>query len=244
MPSICDLPLDHPCVRGEEEAVGSVRVPPTRSPLGARGRLNPPCKYCGCRRITPACAGKTRLVRPALGHRQDHPRMRGEDVAGAQVGGFEEGSPPHARGRLDSPSSGAVTHPDHPRMRGEDLFRPGEHGVLAGSPPHARGRLLGVWVGVRTGRITPACAGKTLPPAPRTTPEADHPRMCGEDYISANRMKITIGSPPHVRGRRRSLPHPGVSLRITPACAGKTSFLSSSFPDWPDHPRMRGEDSC
>ena len=46
---------------------------------GEDGDFNPPAGVPVW--ITPACAGKTRLVRPALGHRQDHPRMRGEDVA-------------------------------------------------------------------------------------------------------------------------------------------------------------------
>ncbi len=66
--------------------------------------------------------------------------------------------------------------------------------------------------------------------------------MRGEDYISANRMKITIGSPPHARGRRAGRDANRVVAGITPACAGKTCPRPGQAASMTDHPRMRGED--
>ena len=91
-------------------------------------------------RITPACAGKTGGYGVGECSFQDHPRMRGEDRAVDHLGVCGEGSPPHARGRLDedkitqevrritpacagktpTPTNPTQPSPDHPRMRGED----------------------------------------------------------------------------------------------------------------------------
>ena len=153
---------------------------------------------------------------------RDHPRMRGEDQPGGDAATPEQGSPPHARGRLAAqlfqaegygitpacagktaftPSSPFSTT-DHPRMRGEDLHNVVRENVSVGSPPHARGRLpTGRAVRVAE-RITPACAGKTgiydLP----QLPVADHPRMRGEDKLRLSVGAERGGSPPHARGRR------------------------------------------
>ncbi len=71
-------------------------------------------------------------------------------------------------------------------------------------------------------RITPACAGKT--------------------NSVAERANGNLGSPPHVRERRRYHCFLSIRHRITPACAGKTSDVWH----WPfpkqDHPRMCGKD--
>ena len=108
--------------------------------------------------------------------------MRGEDKTRARGPVGTMGSPPHARGRLDStvrdhgvrritpacagktpspvPVAGAFS--DHPRMRGEDSESPCSCLERGGSPPHARGRLCIVADALYETRITPACAGKTL----------------------------------------------------------------------------------
>ena len=73
----------------------------------------------------------------------------------------------------------------------------------------------------QTSRITPACAGKSLPAMLTTSGDRDHPRMCGEKF----RPFATMFE----------------SKWITPACAGKreTGFDCSGYV-W-DHPRMCGE---
>ena len=87
--------------------------------------------------------------------------MRGEDTCDTKIKFPENGSPPHARGRLIArlrvalepgitPACAGKTRNvvatfwdlwDHPRMRGEDLATAEALVADVGSPPHARGRL-------------------------------------------------------------------------------------------------------
>ena len=92
-------------------------------------------------------------------------------------------------------------------------------------------------------RITPACAGKTSRLESRAFPAEDHPRMCGKDNASCISLSKRLGSPPHVRERRRHSNAGSHAAGITPACAGKTQTARrSAFPIW-DHPRMCGKDA-
>ena len=109
------------------------------SPPHARGKVIAPDAVYTVKRITPACAGK-RVAFPSRLHRtKDHPRMRGEKRSGELKSAGDVGSPPHARGKEQTGSTGRVdgritpacagksfqradsfTIPwDHPRMRGE-----------------------------------------------------------------------------------------------------------------------------
>ena len=153
--------------------------------------------------ITPACAGKT-YTSGSPGHTSaDHPRMRGEDRVVFRLVRAQDGSPPHARGRLvlsiakimsdritpacagKTPRSTLFGWPsrDHPRMRGEDTTPPTGSCSRGGSPPHARGRPRGMLDQLPDARITPACAGKTPVPSPVLNVRRDHPRMRGEDCL-------------------------------------------------------------
>ena len=217
-----ELHKDHPRMRGEDNECDKFRRHSSGSPPHARGR--PACGgwHTVCRRITPACAGKTqaraRMVRSSV----DHPRMRGEDLARRSRASVSAGSPPHARGRLSPISTAAKAFritpacagktdadravdarpADHPRMRGEDTEARRNFVSEMGSPPHARGRRI-VEVSETTGLgITPACAGKTYYATFPCYCSTDHPRMRGEDCSHMNPG--------------------GVIARITPACAGKT----------------------
>ena len=190
--------------------------------------------------------------------------MRGEDVMGGGHDGRFSGSPPHARGRhYQGPSMNEpfgitpacagktfvlILYPhtpsDHPRMRGEDSCCQTRTGFFCGSPPHARGRPLGHGGGQHTGRITPACAGKTGTTPTLTRLPRDHPRMRGEDPFTDSSISFFTGSPPHARGRRRNDAVCCVDPGITPACAGKTPYFRRGIPPSSDHPRMRGEDTA
>ena len=127
-------------------------------------------------------------------------------------------------------------------MRGEDMqpivFRVSLHG----SPPHARGRRRAPNTTSLRGRITPACAGKTTRIPDMVAIAQDHPRMRGEDRGRLWNEAMTVGSPPHARGR--PVKDHGIRLSggITPACAGKTGQRPRHTSVWRDHPRMRGED--
>ena len=213
-------------------------------------------------RITPACAGKTTVLPVSAMLNEDHPRMRGEDLAIKQGEGIDPGSPPHARGRRRLPHPGIAGNGitpacagktynrhrrmsmigDHPRMRGEDAAYDSKSSKACGSPPHARGRLQSTpWQNPNT-RITPACAGKT---AQRTLAKLhlkDHPRMRGEDSVAKSARLCIWGSPPHARGRPARRRTRAFANWITPACAGKTETMASMTNGAKDHPRMRGED--
>ena len=67
--------------------------------------------------------------------------------------------------------------------------------------------------------------------------------MRGEDRGRLWNEAMTVGSPPHARGR--PVKDHGIRLSggITPACAGKTNSRNSQAAAYRDHPRMRGEDS-
>ena len=90
-------------------------------------------------------------------------------------------------------------------------------------------------------RITPACAGKTIRAVLKSVGLRDHPRMCGENTQLILNTIPTPGSPPHVRGKPDGLYENHTSIRITPACAGKTCNLLVLIWGDQDHPRMCGE---
>ena len=79
-------------------------------------------------------------------------------------------------------------------------------------------------------RITPAYAGKSIELEEKKVETKDHPRLCGEKLEKRFKFKMTLGSPPPMRGK---VPHSFVhhlSTRITPAYAGKSvSVLHSDL---------------
>ena len=130
-----------------------------------------------------------------------------------------------------------------PACAGKTTGRSEDLGPSIGSPPHARGRPADALRHRRGRRITPACAGKTNASVAPVISIPDHPRMRGEDAGTARSSNMSIGSPPHARGRLVALNFKNSFERITPACAGKTLFATASSCWVTDHPRMRGEDA-
>ena len=103
-------------------------------------------------------------------------------------------------------------------------------------------RLVAVIDRLKT-RITPACAGKTLPFFGECTTSQDHPRVCGKNLSSKAASQRMVGSPPRVREKPTPLTVESQDYRITPACAGKT-YINFLFQDlqW-DHPRVCGKNN-
>ena len=104
-----------------------------------------------------------------------------------------------------------------------------------------RGKQIGKEVFHSELRITPACAGKTSSFRSSSVSFADHPRVCGENPEPVEESAASYGSPPRVRGKRRSPPSVSPRLRITPACAGKTPTIPTTAKIPSDHPRVCGE---
>lgn len=67
--------------------------------------------------------------------------------------------------------------------------------------------------------------------------------MCGEKITLLYALADKEGSPPHVRGKVKLVPERGVTLGITPACAGKSRIRPRTAAAFGDHPRMCGEKS-
>ena len=152
--------------------------------------------------------------------------MRGKPSAPEQVTPAP-GITPAGAGKTDKTSNFNSKSWDHPR-------RCGENGVFClmlakkrGSPPQVRGkRSVYIWP-CSLPRITPAGAGKTLPPLLRSVSLWDHPRRCGENIFSSSCFLLVPGSPPQVRGKLVDITLLHYAARITPAGAGKTAIAIS-----------------
>ena len=191
---------DHPRVCGEKcRATKQIRRI-KGSPPRVRGKARPMDSDSISTRITPACAGKSRLPRyDCMAHR-DHPRVCGEKLFVLLRLPSAIGSPPRVRGKVEylsdeTPPIGitpacagkrsAYPHGhsggwDHPRVCGEkpvNHFRASAH---QGSPPRVRGKVIGSMALFAGVRITPACAGKRFFNLHIAIMVWDHPRVCGE----------------------------------------------------------------
>ena len=94
------------------------------------------------------------------------------------------------------------------------------------------------------GGITPACAGKTDVMRSTLNTIRDHPRVCGKNERDIAKMKRDMGSPPRVREKPNNNHSCIAFARITPACAGKTTFSAFAFMIPRDHPRVCGKNSA
>ena len=110
-----------------------------------------------------------------------------------------------------------------------------------GSPPHVRGKAKEEPYRPCHPGITPACAGKRRGSCRRMHRIWDHPRMCGEKASEYTCPLISLGSPPHVRGKVGAAGLNNLIDGITPACAGKSLSGHTSKSGMKDHPRMCGE---
>ena len=92
----------------------------------------------------------------------------------------------------------------------------------SGSPPRVREKPKRTKPSYLTVRITPACAGKTHKLHKVKLVYKDHPRVCGKNFLLFGLLYYILGSPPRVREKLGKLETAFLSVRITPACAGKT----------------------
>ena len=233
---------DHPRVCGKD--IGRVFFDANLggSPPRMRERRFPLSWYKYSMRITPAYAGKTRILPSTAIPRQDHPRVCGKDTRLRSVSFGQRGSPPRMRERLlkflaldfvlrITPAYAGKTWAmryinckcqDHPRVCGKDMSGQLRRPRYAGSPPRMRERLFANVNIFAHWRITPAYAGKTHPGLCGGTDGQDHPRVCGKDKILSQFFHCALGSPPRMR-ERLNQPIPTQTLGgITPAYAGKT----------------------
>ena len=110
-----------------------------------------------------------------------------------------------------------------------------------GSPPRVRGKALLMRLTENREGITPACAGKSVSDRWLIARAKDHPRVCGEKLRMFLTSRMYLGSPPRVRGKEYQSSGDWTTLRITPACAGKSYSQDVNEPQSQDHPRVCGE---
>ena len=233
---------DHPRVRGEKRADADETAQQMGSPPRARGKVLVAHTLAVERGITPACAGKSSLVRFLGRADMNHPRVRGEKFIEQLALDLPRGSPPRARGKVErkgknsaltgiTPACAGKRSPytvtfgrswDHPRVRGEKWSAIWPVAWRWGSPPRARGKAQNREMQKGEKGITPACAGKSASFASSTAPAKDHPRVRGEKAAIGQKGDIGLGSPPRARGKVFDPAKHFLDLRITPACAGKS----------------------
>ena len=191
----------------------------------------------------------------------DHPRVCGEKEKPSGGRKTRQGSPPRVRGKEPEdetdPEKQRITpacagkskfvavaggyNRDHPRVCGEKLQATDEDACEKGSPPRVRGKGRLSAPARRSGRITPACAGKRWRRVSPSPMPQDHPRVCGEKSKNSNVRCKRRGSPPRVRGKGSAHRPHFFQKRITPACAGKRAALRAVRAVRRDHPRVCGE---
>jgi hypothetical protein len=193
---------------------------PRGTPPPARGELLELEPRLAEHRHTPACAGKTASSGPASSSPAAHPRLRGENP---------------------SSSRRVVRVTGTPRLRGENACSSAVRAARIGTPPPARGKPSAVVPGWRSGRHTPACAGKTRDGSRREGQRTAHPRLRGENKGRQQAGRSTHGTPPPARGKLAGDVAHGTAGRHTPACAGKTPAPLVSRKTASAHPRLRGE---
>ena len=111
----------------------------------------------------------------------------------------------------------------------------------AGSPPRVREELFSGILNTGYRGITPACAGRTGCRTLAIVFPWDHPRVCGKNAYKLRVGCIGEGSPPRVREELFPFNFTFPTFRITPACAGRTSFFGSLPFFRRDHPRVCGK---
>ena len=116
------------------------------------------------------------------------------------------GSPPHMRGKVVYLHHGDGHKEDHPRVCGEKAAYLRAVWVPMGSPPRMRGKEVGDNPTSNAYRITPAYAGKSPRPLRPRCRYRDHPRVCGEKWLSVLQIRLLLGSPPRMRGKGLSPP--------------------------------------
>ena len=111
---------------------------------------------------------------------------------------------------------------DHPRVCGEHPPWPKPRTIPPGSSPRMRGTLQPHAGKVGKRGIIPAYAGNTSTDTTYSSPDRDHPRVCGEHPSCCPHRSHRTGSSPRMRGTQLRLLRSFSTSGIIPAYAGNT----------------------
>ena len=229
------------------------------SPL-VRGQPNLRQLRRATERIIPARAGPTQFIHSPQGDVTDHPRSCGANAAVGWSLMLDAGSSPLVRGQQAARRAGRhrlriiparagptrenafiqPVHADHPRSCGANSSSFFGLFVWCGSSPLVRGQPVIPLRWFLMSRIIPARAGPTPNITLYSCDRPDHPRSCGANRMTFQKLGFCDGSSPLVRGQLLFLLRLVCVVRIIPARAGPT-YRSPSRPPHPtDHPRSCG----
>ena len=251
----------HPSSRGENSYEASVTFPrPGSSPL-TRGKHDGPHRSIRRIRLIPAHAGKTSSYACPHPTPRAHPRSRGENRAGRDLGADRRGSSPLTRGK--PPPSGRYqavprlipahagktfgcsclnsSYAAHPRSRGENGKKSFKKLPAIGSSPLTRGKRRAPAHRQLERRLIPAHAGKTRVVTQSWISTKAHPRSRGENDPVRGRRRVLPGSSPLTRGKLFKSDDFTNGKGLIPAHAGKTFQRRPSHGHLAAHPRSRGE---
>ena len=155
---------DHPRVCGEKERLRVDHLAGGGSPPRVRGEEKAISQMADKGRITPACAGRSSKAVWISPTARDHPRVCGEKAFCTALSHAERGITPACAGRRICRSGRGAEVEDHPRVCGEKQEKTASFLKLWGSPPRVRGEAQLDFPAVRDDGITPACAGRSIPP--------------------------------------------------------------------------------
>ena len=127
-------------------------------------------------------------------------------------------------------------------MGGEEMLGNIIARIFSGLPPRGRGRVLLRFPFLGRIRITPAWAGKSVKSWIPTVSGGDYPRVGGEEAYDTAAFFGSSGLPPRGRGRVGGRMMERVTLRITPAWAGKSFTILVFLVLYRDYPRVGGEE--
>ena len=179
---------------------------------------------------------------PPVRARGDHPRVCGEHCGEHSASFGVLGSSPrmrgtHSRCRRAANVTGIIpayagntitlsamheAYWDHPRVCGEHATGASTQVNCTGSSPRMRGTPAVTEATNNTARIIPAYAGNTPAACWKSWQAWDHPRVCGEHQSCLQRIRLSRGSSPRMRGTLRGLTLGLDSPGIIPAYAGNT----------------------
>ena len=232
----------HPRVGGENNKVILESVVGGGSSPRGRGKLDGELLTEVDDGLIPAWAGKTRTDAGKSPPSSAHPRVGGENENQTFRQKISTGSSPRGRGKRDDIDNLRPAHrlipawagkttrcvystpkgKAHPRVGGENWLTMRDCTPWAGSSPRGRGKRDNLPHRVRCVRLIPAWAGKTLPEDHPEKWAAAHPRVGGENDVSACSRSARAGSSPRGRGKPRGR-RPRARLHgLIPAWAGKT----------------------
>ena len=167
--------------------------------------------------------------------------MCGENLGGRLAWFYCAGSSPRVRGKLISLSTLCAAPVAHPRVCGENDIDYSTAPEITGSSPRVRGkRTRRRSLPGRNGLI-PACAGKTPSILRSMGQRGAHPRVCGENLVTAVVKISRVGSSPRVRGKPLGYLRAVIRRGLIPACAGKTTSEDVHYTVNGAHPRVCGE---